>query len=74
MEVGIAILILMFIGVLTARHCEKKAWNKGFCRKTGQPWERFDTDSQGGKMYKDGRGNYCDISYRVDKKPPMLEP
>lgn len=46
---------------------EKKIWNNGVCRETGNPWEHFDTDSQGGRMYKSGR-HYCDISWPfIDK-------
>ena len=46
---------------------ERKDWNGGFS-KIGKPWVRFDTDSQGGRGYKDGRGNYCWISWPgIDK-------
>ena len=30
---------------------ERHDWNGGICRKTGLPWEYFDTDSQGGRGY-----------------------
>lgn len=31
---------------------EKKAWNGGRCRECGYGLRQFDTDSQGGRMYK----------------------
>lgn len=65
--IGSVIAFLLFLGVFLARRAEKKAWNKGFCKKTGYPWKHFDTDSQGGRLYKAGLGNYCDISYNVER-------
>ena len=70
MDLLILLIVLAFlyitVGVVTMLR-EKKEWNNGYCRKTGSPWTQFDTDSQGGRMYKDGLGNYVDISYGVDK-------
>ena len=64
---GVLLLIAIVVGMGWERCHEKREWNNGYCKKTGLPWILFDTDSQGGKMYKDGEGNYCDISYNVDK-------
>lgn len=33
---------------------ERKRWNEGVCPETGEGWEYFDTDSQGGRGYKSG--------------------
>ena len=62
-----AITAWLAIGALAAR-VERKRWNRGVCRESGLPWVCFDRDSQGGRMYKDGAGHYCDISYPVDNK------
>ena len=65
---AVIILVGLFGGAFIARHYEKRDWNNGFCRKTGQPWKSFDMDSQGGRGYTDGQGNYTWVSYNVDKK------
>ena len=49
------------IGIFAYRS-DKKTWNNGICSKNGLSWERFDTDSQGGRMYRAG-DEYCDISW-----------
>lgn len=53
---GIWILPLGFLivfGAITifAWFSEKREWNEGICPKCGNPWEYFDTDSQGGRGY-----------------------
>jgi len=64
----ILFFILVFIfGGMIARHFEKKEWNNGVCKITYRPWKNFDMDSQGGRGYTDGCGNYCWMSYNVDK-------
>jgi hypothetical protein len=60
---------LILIGMFWARSVEKKTWNNGICEITGEPWIRFDMDSQGGRGYKSIDGNsgetfYTWISYR----------
>lgn len=60
----------IFFWIITSivRSRERKRFNDGICRETGLPWTCFDMDSQGGRMYTDGEGNYCDVSYgSVDK-------
>ena len=69
--------LLFFLGVIVLsiilpwRH-DRYLWNNGFCHENGLPWECFDTDSQGGRMYISGRETDCrrhvDISYPVDRK------
>lgn len=51
--------LLACIGYLWERH----DYNKGICRKSGKPWIYFDTDSQGGRGYKDGEGHCVWVSY-----------
>ena len=63
---GFAILVIMVIGGLWQRNNEKKSWNNGVCKKTGERWRCFDIDSQGGRGYKSG-GHCIWISYGVDK-------
>jgi|WetSurSiteA1Bulk_404760.scaffolds.fasta_scaffold77249_1 hypothetical protein len=47
---------------------EKDRWNQGYCPECGGDWEHFDTDSQGGRMYKCTGGHYVVITYpRIDK-------
>ena len=52
---------------------EARDWNGGTCRTHGTPWACFDTDSQGGRMYKctsaEGRC-HCEISYPIDNAHP----
>lgn len=64
---GIIFLIVILIGVSIGRCYEKKQWNNGVCSFSNKPWKLFDYDSQGGRGYTDGEGNYCWISYKVDK-------
>lgn len=63
----ILILTIMIIGGVWAYFYEKKIWNNGICRQTGDKWIFFDIDSQGGRGYKSG-DYYCWISYPVDKR------
>ena len=59
---SILVGIFLFL-ILWGRSYEKKRWNNGKCKCGGQ-WERFDTDSQGGRMYKCTRcENHVDISW-----------
>lgn len=54
---GIGVLMLI------AAMVERRRWNKGHCA-CGHRWRMFDTDSQGGRMYKcDACKSYVDISY-----------
>ena len=62
------VILTMVFGDLIFRSFEKDQWNNGICKESGLKWELFDTDSQGGRMYRDGTGNYCDISYGVDNE------
>ena len=62
------ITIIIVTGIIVLGTCygfysEKVNWNGGVCRESGQCWEYFDSDSQGGKGYKDGMGNTHWVSY-----------
>lgn len=63
---GIVILAAMIGGGVWQRAREKREWNNGICAASGKPWQHFDCDSQGGRGYKDGCGNWLWVSYRVD--------
>ena len=63
---AIVLIMIMIAGMIIVRHLEKVQWNNGICKESGLPWDWFDTDSQGGRMYTDHHGNFCDISYAVD--------
>ena len=64
----IAVVVFLVFGMIYGRYSEKKDWNKGICPQCGKPWIRFDTDSQGGRMYRCENWHYCNISYNVDKR------
>lgn len=59
-------LIFLIVIVWLAINSEYKEWNNGVCKKSCKPWKHFDNDSQGGRGYTDGQGNYCWISYNID--------
>lgn len=63
----VATVLLIIIGSIMVRRSEIKHWNNGYCKECGLPWKQFDTDSQGGRMYRCDNWHYCDISYKVDK-------
>ena len=44
----IPFLLLGVIGSVA----ERRLWNGGVCKETGERWEYFDTDSQGGRGYR----------------------
>jgi hypothetical protein len=69
MILGIVILTVMLLGGIWQRRNEKRAWNNGICAASGEPWRKFDCDSQGGHGYTDGV-YYCWISYGVDAQIP----
>jgi len=64
--VGILLLSVAVVGGVVVCAEEKRTWNNGICVENGLPWERFDTDSHGGRGYKAG-DRYIWISYNVDK-------
>ena len=45
-----ALLLVGLYGFLA----ERRNYNNGICRRNGEPWQYFDTDSQGGRGYKSG--------------------
>lgn len=59
--------LLVVAAIIVGYRYEKRQWNNGICAASGLPWVRFDIDSQGGRGYTDGQGNYCWISWPVDK-------
>ena len=64
------LLIVLFVlgGVLWAISKEKQSWNNGICGKCGKKWIYFDTDSQGGRGYKDKNDHTIWISYpKIDR-------
>lgn len=63
----IIIPIVIIVGSIWCRKREKEQWNNGTCAECGEKWIRFDTDSQGGRMYRCNNWHFCDISYKVDK-------
>lgn len=50
--VGIAILLIMAVGMFVAYRLEKSDWNNGACSCEKGWWRSFDMDSQGGRGYK----------------------
>ncbi len=61
------LFIICVVLPMWARRGEIKRWNNGVCPQTGEQWEYFDTDSQGGRGYKSGKYGVW-ISYpSVDK-------
>ena len=62
----VVIAVWLLIGAWAASR-ERRIWNNGIA-PSGLPWDRFDTDSQGGRGYADGFGNFCWISWPVDRK------
>lgn len=68
MYIAMSIPVIIFVSlIMWARNTEKKKWNNGICAKCNTPWEMYDTDSQGGRMYHCKNRHSCDISYNVDK-------
>jgi hypothetical protein len=45
-----AVTVGLVYGFLT----ERREWNNGICRDTGNPWQLFDQSSQGCRGYKSG--------------------
>ena len=56
MEFALILLVILVIAAIVSGFVqirnEKKQWNDGVCKKTGNPWEFFDMDSQGHSGYK----------------------
>ena len=48
------IAVCIVCGGIAGYVCDRRSWNGGVCRDTGEPWVYFDTDSQGGRGYKSG--------------------
>lgn len=62
----LGVVCLVFaLGILCGFIHDLRVWNGGYCKQSGKPWRRFDTDSQGGRGYSDGEGHYCWISWPV---------
>ena len=45
-----ALLVILLCGPIS----ERRRYNNGICKQTGQPWEYFDTNSLRGRGYKSG--------------------
>ena len=64
----IAFLIVVFVCAYYSRKYEKMRWNNGICDICGTPFERFDTDSQGGRGYVCEHHHYIWVSWpKVDQ-------
>lgn len=55
---AVFIILIILVCCIIASRIEYQEWNGGICRENGLPWERFDTDSQGGRGYRAGNV-YC---------------
>ena len=62
------IMALIIIAAIISRNIEKREWNNGICKKTYIKWRNFGMDSSGARGYTDDMGNYCWISWNIDKK------
>lgn len=65
--IALFMMTLVVIAGISGRYYEKRDWNGGTCPKCFERYECYDTDSQGGRMYKCSCGYGPDISYSVDK-------
>lgn len=57
-----------------AFYFERRTWNGGICSAHGQPWQAFDTDSSGARLYKCTSADQncgCAASYPVDDEQPI---
>lgn len=63
LDIGVALLVAIPVGIGLAVFNERKHWNRGVCRKCAGRWLYFDTDSQGGRGYKCEGGHTVWISY-----------
>ena len=63
----IVVIAILISSAISSYRDDKKTWNNGICAKSDKKWCCFDMDSQGGRLYKDGEGNYCDIQWYVDR-------
>lgn len=60
----IFVAICSYIGYLV----EKRQWNCGVNRKTGERWRFLTIDSSGARCYHDGHGNEIWISWNIEKR------
>ena len=71
-DISIILTILSIVLVFMFSYLwEKRDWNNGICPDNGQPWEMYDQDSHGSRMYKSGnadRMSYTEISWPVDRR------
>ena len=65
-SVCLGIILFMMIGAISVYLSERKVWNKGVCKDTGDKWVCKDMDSQGGRLYVSGDYSTW-ISYPVDR-------
>ncbi len=70
--------IVIIVGITTACIAvgfisiarEKKIWNGGICKETGEKWEFQETDSQGGRLYwEKGAGDVIWITWNCVDHP-----
>lgn len=57
----------LMVGPFLVRLIEEKRWNNGICPECGERWFQYDTDSQGGRLYRCENWHSCDVTYNVDK-------
>lgn len=63
----VSLVLFIIFGCIHVRNLEKKRWNHGYCPECGLKWIHYDTDSQGGRMYRCDNWHGCDVSYNIDK-------
>lgn len=58
-------VVLIVIGAIATQVSDFRDWNYGTCKKSGQPWIAFSTDSSGAIGFKDDCNNTIWISYHT---------
>lgn len=71
-ELKLIIFLILFslcvVLTLFTINKEKKKWNNGYCPLCGKEWKQFDTNSQGGIIYKCENDHWFTCTYNIDKK------
>lgn len=65
-------IFFMVGGILYTMLKEKREWNKGICRKCGNPWiyqtSEEDYDLTEKRIYLCKEGHMCEMTYEFDKR------
>ena len=66
--IAAGVVLLLLSGAVWTWIGERREFNRGACRCCGAPWQSYDEDALGGRLYRCAGGHWTWVNWRsVDK-------